>query len=179
MALSRIGKQPVDVPKGVDVSVSGTTVKVKGPKGTLERTFKDVSIDQDGARLLVGATKVKNGKAMHGLARALLANMVTGVATGFKRDLEVNGVGYRADVKSGVLELNLGYSHPIRYKLPEGVSAAVEKQTKISLECADKELLGFVAAKIRSFRAPDPYKAKGVKYADEVIVRKQGKTGAK
>lgn len=180
MALSRIGKQPVTVPKAVQVTVEGNTVAVKGPRGGLQRELPGVDIAVEGDSITLSPSRGgKAGKALHGLSRALLQNMVVGVAQGFRRDLEIAGVGYRADVKGDVLELTLGYSHPIRYRLPAGVSAVVEKQTKISLESTDKELLGRVAAKVRAFRAPDPYKAKGVKYADEIVRRKEGKTGGK
>jgi large subunit ribosomal protein L6 len=181
MALSRIGKKPITIPKGIKIEVSGNAVGISGPKGTLRREFVGVSVQVEGDKLLVSANaqETKNDKALHGLARALLQNMVKGAATGFQRELEITGVGYRADVKSDVLEMSLGYSHPVRYRLPAGVVAKVEKQTKILLESADRELLGHVAATVRGFRPPDPYKAKGVKYSDEVIRRKAGKTGAK
>lgn len=180
MALSRIGKKPVTIPSAVKVSVDGNTVRVEGPKGSLERSFEFVSIEtSDGKVSLEPVDESRDAKARHGLARSLIQNMVTGVSTGFRRDLEITGVGYRADVKGRTLEMALGYSHPIQYELPEGVNASVEKQTKISLESADKELLGLVAAKVRGFRPPDPYKAKGVRYSDEQVRRKAGKTGSK
>ena len=178
MALSRIGKQPITIPASVDVDIKGLTVSVKGPKGVLEKTFRDVGIKQEDNQILVSQQgNGKTAKAFHGLARALLQNLVIGVSEGFKRELEINGVGYRAAINSGVLELNLGFSHPINYPIPAGIDATVDKQ-KITLQGADKELLGRVAAKIRGFRPPEPYKGKGIKYSDEVIRRKAGKTAA-
>ena len=180
MALSRIGKKPIDIPSGVKVAVSGSTVTVEGPKGKLQHELVEASAQVDGETVLIGLDETsKNGKAMHGLARALVNNMVVGVSEGFSKTLEINGVGYRADLKGKKLELNLGFSHPVVYELPEGVSAEVDKQTTIKLASCDKQLLGQVAAKIRGFRPPEPYKGKGVKYSDETIIRKVGKAGTK
>lgn len=179
--MSRIGKLPVPVPEKVEVKIQADNeVSVKGPKG--QRTFKfvpEVKIEQKDKELLVTPHKEdQKGKELWGLSRTLLNNMVVGVTDGFVKKLEFNGVGYRAAVKGKELTLNLGYSHPIDYTLPEGVEAKVVKNV-IEISGCDKELVGFVSAKIRSFRPPEPYKGKGVKYADEVIIRKAGKSGVK
>ena len=178
--MSRIGKMPVGVPDKVEVKVNGAHVAVKGPNGQLEYTFNnDVKIELKDKEVLVSPVdESKKSRSMWGTARTLINNMVTGVSTGFTKSLEYNGVGYKAAVSGNKLTLNLGYSHPIEYTLPEGVSAKVTKNV-IDISGANKELVGFVAAKVRSFRPPEPYKGKGVKYADEHIVRKAGKTGAK
>lgn len=178
--MSRIGKLPVGVPDKVEVKVNGTHVAVKGPNGQLEYTFNnDVKIElKDKEILVTPVDESKKARSMWGTARTLINNMVTGVSTGFTKTLEFNGVGYKAAVSGSKLTLNLGYSHPIEYALPEGISAKVNKNV-IDISGANKELVGFVAAKVRSFRPPEPYKGKGVKYADEHIVRKAGKTGAK
>lgn len=178
--MSRIGKMPVVIPEKVDLKVNGATVTVKGPNGQLEYTFNDlVTFESDGKELTVKPVDdSKKATSMWGTARTLVNNMVTGVTTGFTRTLEFNGVGYKAAVQGDTLNLSLGYSHPIEYKLPEGVSAKVTKNV-IDLSGANKELVGFAAAKIRSFRGPEPYKGKGIRYADEVIIRKAGKTGGK
>ncbi len=176
--MSRIGKKPVQIPEKVDVQVNGLNVSVKGPKGQLEYTFcQGVEIKKEEKALIVTPCddSLKN-RGLWGMARTLLNNMVTGVTDGFTRTLELNGVGYKAQVSGNNLVLNLGYSHPIEYPLPEGISAKVQ-QNKIELSGCNKELVGFVAAKVRSFRPPEPYKGKGVKYSDEVIIRKAGKTG--
>ncbi len=179
--MSRIGKKPIAIPAGVKVVLSGTILSVDGPKGSLK---KDVA---DGVNIEVAADQVvvsrlgeqKENRARQGLTRTLVANMVDGVTKGFQKVLEINGVGYRADLKGTVLNLSLGYSHPIEYPLPQGITAEVEKQTKITVKGIDKELVGATAAKIRSFRGPEPYKGKGIKYAEERIIRKAGKTGKK
>jgi large subunit ribosomal protein L6 len=179
--MSRIGKKPIIIPAGVQVAVAGTHVSVKGPKGSLQRQICD------GVNVQVGADQIevsRNGedrtdRSLQGLTRTLIANMVDGVTKGFERVLEINGVGYRADLKGTILNLALGYSHPIEYPLPSGITAEVEKQTKITLRGIDKELVGATAAKIRSFRSPEPYKGKGIKYSEERIIRKAGKTGKK
>ncbi len=178
--MSRIGKRPITVPDKVNIKIDGKNINVKGPNGVLEYTMnEEIGLTQEGTELKVVVEKeTKNSNALWGLTRTLVANMVTGVTEGFKKDLEFNGVGYKAAVKGKQLVLNLGYSHPIEYDLPEGVEAKVQKNT-ISITGASKELVGFTAAKIRSFRPPEPYKGKGVKYADETIVRKAGKTGGK
>ena len=178
--MSRIGKMPVGVPDKVEVKVNGAHVAVKGPNGQLEYTFNnDVKIELKDKEVLVSPVdESKKSRSMWGTARTLINNMVTGVSTGFTKSLEYNGVGYKAAVSGNKLTLNLGYSHPIEYTLPEGVSAKVTKNV-IDISGANKELVGFVAAKVRSFRPPEPYKGKGVRYSDEVIIRKAGKTGAK
>jgi large subunit ribosomal protein L6 len=178
--MSRIGKQPVGIPDKVEVKVNGTTVEVKGPKGQLTYTFtKDVKFEKvDKAINVLPANDSTTAKAQWGMSRTVLGNMVTGVTTGFVKTLEFNGVGYKAAVAGTTLTLNLGYSHPIDYKLPKGVEAKVNKNT-IEIHGSDKELVGFVAAQVRSYREPEPYKGKGLKYIDEKIIRKAGKTGAK
>lgn len=177
--MSRIGKKPIVIPAGVKVALVGQTVKVEGPKGRLERevhTQVAVSIEADQIQV---APKNADSAALQGLTRTLVSNMVEGVTKGFSKGLEINGVGYRAELKGTVLNLALGYSHPIEYPLPAGIAAEVEKQTKVTLTGIDKELVGATAAKIRSFRPPEPYKGKGIKYADERILRKAGKAGGK
>jgi large subunit ribosomal protein L6 len=177
--MSRIGKLPVTVPSGVDVKVNGQDVIVKGPKGELRRTFHAlVTIDRaDGALTVKRANESQTAKAIHGLSRSLLANMVTGVSTGYVRDLEISGTGYRATLAGKKLQLALGYSHPIEIDPPAGISFALETPQKVRVAGADKEVVGEIAAKIRALRVPDPYKAKGVKYAGEYIRRKAGKAG--
>jgi large subunit ribosomal protein L6 len=177
--MSRIGKLPVTVPNGVDVTVKGQEVSVKGPKGELKRTFHPlVKVDRaDSTLSVVRANDSQQAKAIHGLSRSLLANMVTGVATGYVRDLEISGTGYRATLAGKKLQLALGYSHPIEIDPPAGISFALETPQKVRVAGADKEVVGETAAKIRALRVPDPYKAKGVKYAGEYIRRKAGKAG--
>jgi large subunit ribosomal protein L6 len=179
--MSRVGKQPVSLPQGVDVKINGQDVQVKGPKGTLNRRFHDlVEIEQDNGELRVKPRETsQTARAMWGLSRSLLNNMVIGVSQGFTRVLEINGVGYRAELKGDTINLALGFSHPVEFKLPSGISAAVEKNTQITLTGIDKELLGLTAARIRAFRPPEPYKGKGIKYAEETIRRKVGKAGIK
>ena len=178
--MSRIGKKPIGVPDKVEVKVNGNSVEVKGPKGQLSYTFrKEVKIEKaDKALNVLPVDDSKEAKALWGLSRTLLGNMVTGVTTGFIKTLEFNGVGYKAAVAGSTLTLNLGYSHSIDYKLPKGIEAKVNKNT-IEFHGSDKELVGFVAAQVRSYREPEPYKGKGLKYIDEKIIRKAGKTGAK
>lgn len=177
--MSRIGKLPVPVPAGVKVTLDGNTMTVNGPKGSLTQDLHErmtIAVETD--QIVVSRpSDEKQDAALHGLTRALINNMVVGVTTGFQKDLEINGVGYRAEVSGKVLTLSLGYSHPVVYQMPEGVSVEVEKQTKLSVKGIDKQLVGSAAAKIRSFRKPEPYKGKGIKYADEHIVRKAGKAG--
>jgi large subunit ribosomal protein L6 len=177
--MSRIGRAPIPVPAGVSVEVSGQQAVVKGPKGTLTRTFPpNVSITQEGAVLHVSRSDDSNtSKALHGLSRTLLANMVTGVTTGFTRNLEINGVGYRVAKVKDFLVFQVGYSHPVQVNPPAGISFAVDGTTKLSISGIDKQLVGQVAANIRSIRKPEPYKGKGIKYAEEVIRRKAGKAG--
>jgi large subunit ribosomal protein L6 len=178
--MSRVGKLPVIVPEKVEVTLKDKIMLVKGPLGQLKLALTDlVNVKHTGSEITVTPSdESKSSRAMWGTTRSLLSNMVTGVSTGFKRVLEFNGVGYKASVKGKVLVLNLGYSHPIDYQLPEGISAKVNKNV-IELSGVDKEALGQSAAKIRSFRPPEPYKGKGIKYLEETIVRKAGKTGAK
>lgn len=178
--MSRIGKKPVGIPDKVEIKVDGNTVDIKGPKGQLTYTFhKDVKIEKaDKAINVLPANESTSARALWGMSRTLLSNMVTGVTTGFVKSLEFNGVGYKAAVSGNTLTLNLGYSHPIDYKLPDGIKAVVNKNV-IEFHGSDKELVGFVAAQVRSFRKPEPYKGKGLKYTDETIIRKAGKTGAK
>ncbi|HLU65989.1 MAG TPA: 50S ribosomal protein L6 [Kofleriaceae bacterium] len=174
--MSRVGKKPIPVPSGVQVSVSGSAISVKGPKGQLQMDLHPkVKVTQEGSELVCTRdSDDRESRAAHGLVRAHLANMVQGVSAGFQRKLEINGVGYRAEVSGKKLVLQLGYSHPINYDLPDGVTAAVDKNVVV-LSGIDKQLLGATAAKVRSFRPPEPYKGKGVKYAEETILRKVGK----
>jgi large subunit ribosomal protein L6 len=179
--MSRIGKLPVPVPKGVTIAIDGNTVKVKGPKGELTREFAEgISVGQDGETLKVTrASDEGNHKALHGLSRTLLANMVEGVTKGYQKTLEISGVGYKAEVKPFGLQLALGFSHPIQYKAPAGVKLTAPQPTTIVIDGADKEQVGQVAAELRSLRPPEPYKGKGIKYQGEVIRRKAGKAGGK
>lgn len=179
--MSRIGKRPIDIPEKVEVKVDGQNIIVKGPKGELQREFADVvDLQIDGQQLLVQRRDdSRTARSHQGLVRSLVANMVQGVSEGFQRTLEINGVGYRAEQRGTFIRFDLGYSHPIYFELPESVTAQIEKQTQLTLASVDKELLGQVASKIRSLRKPEPYKGKGIKYSDEVIRRKAGKSGAK
>ncbi len=179
--MSRIGKKPVAIPSGVQIALKEANLTVKGPKGELKQpVVAGVGISIEADQVLVqSADESKGARAYQGLMRALLANMVDGVTKGFEKVLEINGVGYRAELKGNTLNLALGFSHGIEYLLPQGISAEVEKQTKVIVRGIDKELVGATAAKIRSFRPPEPYKGKGIKYADERIIRKAGKTGKK
>jgi large subunit ribosomal protein L6 len=177
--MSRVGKSPVPIVSGVDVKVSGQDVTVKGPKGTLERTFHErvtVVVDDNEARVERNDEERKT-RALHGLSRALLANMVEGVSTGFRKELSIVGVGYRANLKGKDLELLVGYSHPVHIKAPEGISFEVPDQTRIIVTGIDKEKVGQVAADIRKVRPPEPYKGKGIRYVDEYVRRKAGKAG--
>ncbi len=176
--MSRIGKKPINISSGVKVTLDGQNIKVEGPKGRLERVVHDqMEIKVEADQLLV-APRTEKSNALQGLTRSLVANMVDGVTTGFTKVLEINGVGYRAELKGSTLNLSLGYSHPVEYPLPQGISAEVDaKANTITVSGIDKELVGATAAKIRSFREPEPYKGKGIKYADERIMRKAGKTG--
>ncbi|MEU8673951.1 50S ribosomal protein L6 [Streptomyces sp. NPDC048560] len=178
--MSRIGKLPIQVPAGVDVTIDGRTVAVKGPKGTLSHTVAapiEVTKGEDGVLNVVRPNDERQNKALHGLSRTLVANMITGVTAGYSKALEISGVGYRVQAKGSNLEFALGYSHPILIEAPEGITFKVESPTKFSVEGIDKQKVGEVSAKIRKLRKPDPYKAKGVKYAGEVVRRKVGKAG--
>jgi len=177
--MSRIGRKPLPLPKGVTVSQRPGTVGVKGPKGELSRAMPSgVSLKIEAAQLVVNRDDdSKENRSRHGLMRAHLANMVKGVTDGWTRELEINGVGYRAEVAGDVVTMALGYSHPVVFKLPKGIAAKVEKN-RVILSGADRDSLGQTAAKMRELRAPEPYKGKGIKYAEEVIKRKVGKAGA-
>jgi large subunit ribosomal protein L6 len=178
--MSRIGKMPIPIPKEVKVDLKGDLLTVKGPKGELRcNIHPKVKINIESDQILVSVNhEDKESKSCHGLFRVLIANMVTGVNKGFERVLEIVGVGYRAELSGRTATFHLGYSHPVVFELPDGINAQIEK-TKISLSGIDKELLGRTAAKIRSFRKPEPYKGKGIRYAGEIIRRKAGKTGAR
>jgi large subunit ribosomal protein L6 len=177
--MSRIGKLPVTVPSGVDVTINGADLTVKGPKGTLTHTLAEpITVEQGEGQLLVKRPDdERRSKALHGLSRTLVANMVTGVTAGYQKQLEIVGTGYRVQAKGSDLEFALGFSHPVLVKAPEGITFAVESPTKFSVSGIDKQQVGEVAANIRKLRKPDPYKGKGVRYAGEVIRRKAGKTG--
>ena len=179
--MSRIGKLPVVVPKGVTVELSEGVVSAKGPKGTLSCDLPPlVSVNQEEGNILVNRNSDdQSARAMHGLARTLVSNLVTGVSAGFSRAIEINGVGYTVETKGKYAVFNLGYSHPIYYELPDGVEIKIDGKTKLTVSGADKQAVGSSAAKIRSFRPPEPYKGKGVKYADEIIRRKDGKSGGR
>lgn len=173
--MSRVAKSPVEIPAGVNVTLDGQHLTVKGGNGTLEMdVHPQVEVTQEDNKL---SFAVKTGKswAMAGTTRALVSNMVTGVSTGFQRKLQLVGVGYRAKATGNTLNLTLGYSHPVDYQLPEGVTAETPSVTEIILKCADKQVLGQAASEIRAFRPPEPYKGKGVRYADEQILRKEAK----
>ena len=177
--MSRIGKNPITIPDKVEVTINGQTVTVKGPLGTLSRTFRpEVTITQEGNVLVVTRKgEDRLSRALHGLSRTLLNNMVQGVSTGFTKNLEIVGVGYRAQVQGKTLVLSLGYSHPVEIDAPEGIEFKVEANTKLAVSGPDKETVGQIAALIRSKRPPEPYKGKGVRYAGEKIRRKAGKSG--
>ena len=180
--MSRIGKLPIRLPAGVKANLRGLEIEVTGNKGTLKREIPSgVMVEVTDGNVVVSpeATSGKKGKALFGLTRTLINNMVVGVTSGYTKVLEISGVGYRADVRGNTLHLSLGYSHPIDYKLPKGIEAAVDKQNRITLTGIDKELLGMTAASIRDFRRCEPYKGKGIRYADEVVRRKVGKAGVK
>jgi large subunit ribosomal protein L6 len=176
--MSRIGGRPVGVPKGVDVQVDGRTVRVKGPKGALSlAVHPDVQVEiSDGTVKVSRPTDEKRHKALHGLTRTLIDNMMTGVTQGFSRKLEIQGVGYRAEKKGKGVTLHLGFSHPVQYAAPEGIDIQTPSPTEVVIAGADKALVGQVAAEIRSIRPPEPYKGKGVRYAGEQVRRKAGKT---
>ncbi len=179
--MSRIGKRPIAIPKGVQVGVQGQDVEVKGPKGRLALAVHGLCSVRiaDGTVVVARSGDHRTAKAVHGLTRALVANMIRGVTEGFERRLEIVGIGYRAQLGGRNLTFSLGYSHPVVFPLPEGVTAEVDKQTSIVLRGIDKYLVGQTAARIRALRPPDPYKGKGVRYSDETVRKKVGKAGAK
>jgi large subunit ribosomal protein L6 len=178
--MSRIGRLPIPVPSGVDVAIEGQTVNVKGPKGSLSHTVATpitVERDEDGTLKVQRPNDERQNRALHGLSRTLIANMITGVTEGYTKTLEIVGVGYRVQARGSDLEFALGFSHPVPVKAPEGIAFAVESPTRLRVTGIDKQLVGEVAAKIRKIRKPDPYKGKGVRYQGEVVKRKVGKTG--
>jgi large subunit ribosomal protein L6 len=179
--MSRVGKKPITIPEKTVITYKDKVITVKGEKGSLSRTVHpDVELNVEKDKISVTPLKdTRKGRALQGLVRSLVANMVTGVSKGFERVIEINGIGYRADLKGSQIVFNLGYSHPIDFDLPKGVAATIDKNNVIKLSGIDKELLGHTAASIRSLRPPEPYKGKGVKYAEEHIIRKAGKSGAK
>lgn len=179
--MSRIGKKQIEIPKGVTINKSGNAIKVKGPKGELEmQVHPNITVDIEGNTLQVKRTDdQKENRSLHGLTRALIQNMITGVTDTYTKTLNIVGVGYKAELKGTNLLLNIGYSHPIYFLPPKDVTLQVPAPTQIIINGIDKQLVGQVAAKIRSIRQPEPYKGKGIKYSDEVIVRKAGKTAGK
>lgn len=180
--MSRIGRKPINIPDGVELKLENNQVFVKGPKGQLSYTLPEgITLIMDNkVATLTRKSDDKKQRALHGLARSLISNMITGVSNGFTRVLQIHGVGYRAQASGDKLIINIGYSHPVEFKLPDGIKATVdEKQTTITLYGIDKQLLGQVAANLRAIRTPDAYKGKGIRYADEVLKLKPGKTGKK
>lgn len=178
--MSRIGTAPIPIPQGVEIKQAGPAVEVKGPKGALSHTLPvGISLQvEDGVVHVKRDGDAKRMRSLHGLTRTLIANMVTGVTQGFEKGLEIVGIGYRANLQGRNLQLSLGYSHPVVYPLPEGIEVVVEKQNKLTVTGIDKQKVGQVAAEIRSFRKPEPYKGKGIKYIGEQIRRKAGKAKA-
>jgi len=179
--MSRIGKKPVPLPAGVTAEIQGQTVKVKGPKGELSRTVhRELDLKLEGSEIVVGRPSDESRhKALHGLTRTLIANMVEGVSKGYQKTLEIQGVGYKAEASKTGITMIVGYSHPVPYPAPAGISFAVENNTIVRISGADKELVGQVAAELRQIRKPEPYKGKGIRYQGERVRRKAGKTGAK
>jgi large subunit ribosomal protein L6 len=179
--MSRIGKKPVTLPKGVALDLQGSTVAVKGPKGELRRTLHpEMKLTlADDTLTVERPSEEKRHKALHGLTRTLVQNMVEGVSKGFTKTLEIQGVGYKAEAKPYGVNLIVGYSHPVKYEAPKGIKISVENNTVVKVEGADKEVVGQVAAELRSVRPPEPYKGKGIRYQGEQVRRKAGKTGAK
>lgn len=177
--MSRIGKLPINVPQTVKLTLEGAVIKASGPQGSLQLTVRpEIKIEVKGS--VIEVTKGEDtrlARSLHGLTRTLIANMVKGVSEGYEKRLDIVGVGYKADVQGNIVNLALGYSHPVKFELPKGVNATVEKQTSILLKGPDKQLIGQVAANIRFLRPPEPYKGKGIKYATEVVRRKAGKAG--
>ena len=179
--MSRIGRKPVPVPKNVTVTIDGQTVKVKGPKGELERRMHPLmELTLDNGSVVVGRPSDEPGhKALHGLSRTLIANMIEGVTKGFSKQLEIVGVGYKAETRPYGLQLALGFSHPVEYRAPKGIKLTAPQPTSVTVEGADKEIVGQVAAELRGLRPPEPYKGKGIKYVGEQVRRKAGKAGGK
>jgi large subunit ribosomal protein L6 len=179
--MSRIGKKPVTLPKGVNLELQGQTVAVKGPRGELRRTLHpEMQLAFENGILTVSRpSEEKRHKALHGLTRTLVQNMVDGVSKGFVKTLEIQGVGYKAEAKPYGVNLVVGYSHPVKYEAPKGIKISVENNTTVKIEGADKEIVGQVAAELRAVRPPEPYKGKGIRYQGEQVRRKAGKTGAK
>ena len=179
--MSRIGRKPVTVPKGVTLQLEGNSVAVKGPRGELRRSLHpDMQIALDKDQFTVARpSEEKRHKALHGLTRTLVQNMVDGVSKGFSKTLEIQGVGYKAEAKPYGVNLVVGYSHPVKYEAPKGIKISVDNNTVVKIEGADKEMVGQVAAELRSVRPPEPYKGKGIRYQGEHVRRKAGKTGAK
>jgi large subunit ribosomal protein L6 len=181
MKVSRIGRKPISLPAGVEINMENNIITVKGPKGILSQPIpEDIAIDREENELLVKRpSDAKRHRAMHGLTRALVANMVTGVTSGFEKKLEMVGVGYRAQMQGSKLVISIGFSHPVEVEAPEGIEFEVPAVTKITVKGIDKQLVGNTAAHIRAIRKPEPYKGKGLRYENEVVRRKAGKTGAK
>lgn len=179
--MSRIGKMPVDIPTGVEVAINGNQITVKGPKGSLSRVLhKDMIIKKEDSKIIVERpSDEKNHRALHGLTRSLINNMVVGVVNGFEKRLALEGVGYRAAKQGNKLVLTVGYSHPVEFEPPEGIEFEVPAANRIVVKGIDKDLVGQIAANIRAVREPEPYKGKGIRYENEVVRRKEGKTGAK
>jgi large subunit ribosomal protein L6 len=179
--VSRIGKKPISLPAGVEVSIKDNAISVKGPKGVLEWELPEgITVVQEGNELVVNRpSDIKQHRAMHGLSRALIANMVQGVSAGFEKKLELVGVGYRAQMQGKKLVISIGFSHPVEVEPPEGIEFEVPAVTRITIKGIDKQLVGNTAAHIRAIRKPEPYKGKGIKYENEVIRRKAGKAGGK
>lgn len=178
--MSRIGKKPIPVPKGVDITLSDRLVEVKGPRGSLSQLLPPgVTMALEDGQIVTSVGEAREQRKFHGLGRTLVANAVQGVSEGFKRELDIVGVGYRAEVKGRDVHFALGYSHPVVFPLPQGIDVAVEKQTHLIVSGIDKQLVGQVAANMRTLRKPDPYKQKGVRYTGEVLKKKAGKAGAK
>jgi len=178
--MSRIGKNPIPIPQGVEVKLDGSTLEVKGPKGSLTHIIPEgISLQiEDGIISVKRNGDAKRIRSLHGLTRTLIANMVTGVTQGFEKRLEIVGIGYRANLQARTLQLSLGYSHPVIYSIPENIEVVVERQTNITVKGIDKQHVGSVAAEIRSFKPPDPYKGKGIRYANEYVRLKVGKAKA-
>jgi large subunit ribosomal protein L6 len=179
--MSRIGKKPIEIPKDITITYAKKEFSVKGKNGTMKNTIHenvDLQINDQNI-VVIAKDQSRKNRAFQGMTRSIVNNMIIGVTKGFERSLEINGIGYRAEVNSNVLKLTLGYSHPIEFKLPEGVTAEVQKQNHIKISGMDKQVVGQLCAEIRALRPPEPYKGKGVKYSEEYIQRKAGKTGTK